>query len=331
MANKVSDSRVSTPKLSIALVLSAGGVLGDPWHAGVLGRLQETTGFDARHTDLVVGTSAGSISAVSVRSDVSPIDRLVHLRGGPLSPDAEAIYQRIVTPYAEPEGERSWRPASPKMALKAAWPPWEFDPVRWAAANLPKGTKSGESLEARMNELHPDRWPDRPTWIVAVRLEDGRRVVFGRDDVKGNIGQAVRSSSAVPGVYTPAPIGKRQYIDGGVHSSTNADVTAPLGFDLVIVSSAMTAAEGSRNWITDPGRAWFSSKLDHEVAVIRSTGTAVMVIEPDHETLPGLDKLADDARRKAAEAGVAATDQAFARPGGEGLADMLARATPVLS
>ncbi|NIS30826.1 MAG: patatin-like phospholipase family protein, partial [Actinobacteria bacterium] len=33
---------------SIGLVLSAGGMLGDPFHAGVLARLAATTGWDAR-------------------------------------------------------------------------------------------------------------------------------------------------------------------------------------------------------------------------------------------------------------------------------------------
>ena len=50
---------------SIGLVLSAGGPLGDPWHSGVLGRLQETTGWDARTADLVIGTTAGAITATT--------------------------------------------------------------------------------------------------------------------------------------------------------------------------------------------------------------------------------------------------------------------------
>ena len=35
----------------------------------------------------------------------------------------------------------------------------------------------------RIDELLPDGWPERPTWIVAVRTNDGKRIVFGRDDV----------------------------------------------------------------------------------------------------------------------------------------------------
>ena len=312
---------------SIGLVLSAGGPLGDPWHSGVLGRLQETTGWDARSADLVIGTSAGAITAVTLRAGVAAVDRKLHMAGGPISPEAADIYARIVTPYAEPEVDRDWRPASPKMALRAMWPPWKLDPVRFAMANLPRGTRSGEPLERRMNELMPGGWPDRPLWIVAVRMFDGRRVVFGRDDVKGDVGQAVRSSSAVPGYYTPGRVGDREYIDGGVHSSTNLDLTEMLGFDLVIISSAMTAAEGSRSWLADPTRAWFSAKLDDEVARVRARGTAVVVVEPDRDTLGRLDKNARNARTDAVGAGAEAVDRVLAGVDGAGLTELIERAT----
>jgi NTE family protein len=310
---------------SIGLVLSAGGPLGDPWHSGVLGRLQERTGWDARSADLITGTSAGAITAVTLRAGVAAIDRKLHMAGGPISPEAEDIYARIVTPYDEPEIERDWRPASPKMALRAAWPPWKMDPIRLAMGNVPRGTRSGEPLEKRMNELLPGGWPDKPTWIVAVRMSDGRRVVFGRDDIRGNVGQAVRSSSAVPGYYVPGKVGEREYIDGGVHSSTNLDVTAMLGFDLVIVSSAMSATPEARSWLTDPTRAWFSNKLDDEIATVRARGSAVVVIEPDATGLAALDKTADDARVNAANAGATAVDRVLSGVDGAGLTELIER------
>lgn len=43
-----------------ALVLGGGGTVGIAWEAGVLAGLQRA-GADARHTDLIVGTSAGSV------------------------------------------------------------------------------------------------------------------------------------------------------------------------------------------------------------------------------------------------------------------------------
>ena len=310
---------------SIGLVLSAGGTLGDPWHAGVLSRLQSATGWDAREADLIVGTSAGSITTATLRSGVSALDRVARFNGNSLSPEAEAIYARVTTEYAEPDLPRDWRPMSPRMSLKAIWPPWKPEPIRMVLGGLPRGTKSGESLEARVNEMMAARWPTDPTWIVAVRMDDGRRIVFGRDDVRGNIGQAVRASSAIPGIYIPGKIGDREYVDGGVHSSTNADLTATLGFDLVIVSSAMTATPDARSRLSDPTRFWFSRKLDKEVGAIRSHGTAVIVFEPDKIALKELSRHHDQARSRAAGAGEAAVDRLLGGVAGDGLRELMSR------
>ena len=52
-----------------------------------------------------------------------------------------------------------------------------------------------------------------------------QRVVFGRagfDDVP--ISAAVSASSALPMIYTPVRIGDREYVDGGIVSTTNLDI-----------------------------------------------------------------------------------------------------------
>ena len=46
----------------IGLVLGGGGVVGQAYHAGVLAVLEHDLGFDPRSADVVVGTSAGSIT-----------------------------------------------------------------------------------------------------------------------------------------------------------------------------------------------------------------------------------------------------------------------------
>jgi NTE family protein len=44
----------------IGLVLGAGGLTGQAFHAGVLEGLLDATGWDARDASLIVGTSAGA-------------------------------------------------------------------------------------------------------------------------------------------------------------------------------------------------------------------------------------------------------------------------------
>ena len=311
---------------TVGLVLGAGGSVGDPWHCGVLAQLASATGWDPRDADLIVGTSAGAFTAISLRSGISAPDRVAQLRDEPVSPEAAEIYSRVTTDYDEPAVERDWRPLSLEMSLKALWPPWNLDPARVALGAVPRGTRSGIASEQRMNELHPDRWTKMPTWIVAVRASDGRRIVFGRDDVRGTIGQAAQASSAVPGVYVPARIGKVEYIDGGVHSATNADLTAMLGFDLVIISSARTGGGGAFGRVTNPVRTWFTNKLTDEVNEVRRQGTAVVVIEPHPDSFEGLSSDNEDRRLHAVRAGEVAVDRLLQTPTGAGLHALIQQA-----
>ena len=56
---------------TFGLVLGAGGTPGYHWNVGVLDALADATGFDPRRADVLVGTSAGSLVASSLRAGVS--------------------------------------------------------------------------------------------------------------------------------------------------------------------------------------------------------------------------------------------------------------------
>jgi len=298
-------------------------MLGDPWHSGVLSSITNTTGFDARDSSLIVGTSAGSVTAVQLRAGASAHDLAAQNLGRPISAEGQEILGRVHTPWSESEGSRSFLPTSPRMAMRAIWPPWTPDLARLAIGLLPPGRRTADPLASRISELHPGHWASAPTWIVAVRTDDGNRVVFGRDDISADLGEAVQASCAVPGVYQPKTIGRSRYVDGGLHSSTNADLVASLGFDMVIISSVMTATDSARNPLTDPQRAWFSRKLDAEVNAIRRTGTPILVIEPGPDELPSLSKKVPDARAKAAELGELAAKRSLESIDGLGIRALL--------
>ena len=170
----------------------------------------------------------------------------------------------MVTPYSEGHSERDWSehgPQSPTLTARALWPPWQARPLHAAVGLLPRGTRTTEALQQRMAELHPEPWPAARFWVTAVRLSDGDRVVFGRDDLQATAPEAVRASCAVPVLFEPVAVDGRQYIDGGVHSYTNADLMGPPAFDLVIVSSPMSGAAG---WSTVRGslsEAWTKTRV----------------------------------------------------------------------
>ncbi len=65
---------------------------------------------------------------------------------------------------------------------------------------------------------------------VATDLQSGEMVVFRR----GNVGQAVRASSSVPGVFQPVNINGRDYVDGGLTSPVPIHVARSLGAEVVI-------------------------------------------------------------------------------------------------
>lgn len=69
-----------------------------------------------------------------------------------------------------------------------------------------------------------------PFSAVACDLDTGERVVLDR----GDCFQAVRASSAVPGLFEPVSIGDRLLVDGGLVDPIPVDVAREMGADLVI-------------------------------------------------------------------------------------------------
>ena len=69
----------------VGLVLGAGGVVGQAYHAGVLAALERELGWDPRSADVVVGSSAGSITGTLLRLGVTAGDLRPWPDGSPLS------------------------------------------------------------------------------------------------------------------------------------------------------------------------------------------------------------------------------------------------------
>lgn len=306
---------------SIALVLSAGGAPGRAYHAGTLAGIAAVTGWDARDAALIVGTSAGSAAAAFLRAGLAPADDLARYVGAPLSPEGRALLDRVHTPgppmapLPEPNGGRFLRPSLALRALAG-----RAAPVTGIAGLLPRGTWDGAPMGQRVRDVWGDDWPVDPTWICAVRVRDGRRVVFGRDDVETpDIGTASQASCAVPRVVAPVRVGRDEYIDGATESATNADLLVGLGFDLVVIVSSMTAVPSiSELTPRAPAIMWYSRVLAREVAALRARDTPVLVVQPTRADLGvrrGKDPMAAIAAmaRTTAEANLARPEARHAR------------------
>jgi NTE family protein len=123
--------------------------------------------------------------------------------------------------------------------------------------------------------------------MCAVDLVTGRRVVFGRDTdlPRVRVSEAVEASSAIPAVFRPVELAGRRYVDGAMHSPTNADVLAGEGIelDVVVVSSPMSASSGATRLAR---RNFHHLQLQREAELVRaSTGAEVVRFEPSDEVL----------------------------------------------
>lgn len=292
----------------IGLALGAGGVAGHAFHAGVLAALEEATGWDAREADVVVGTSAGSVVGALLRAGVTPGDIAAGSTGEALSPEGEALRLRAgprpgIPSRPPPRTGRFPAMAAPGLFVRAALRP--FRPTRpgvLAAAALPAGRVPTELVASALRGLFDARWPERALWVVAVRLDQGRRVVFGREGAPPvEVPDAVAASCAIPGFFEPVVVEGVRYVDGGAHSLTNADLLARRGLDLVVVSSPMSVAgSGLRLGRLDaPARRLARLALAREVGRIRRNGTPVLVLQPTADVLGAMGMNAMDPSQRA--------------------------------
>jgi NTE family protein len=99
----------------------------------------------------------------------------------------------------------------------------------------------------------------------------------------------VAASCAIPGYFAPVTIGGVEYVDGGIHSPTNADVLAKHGLDLVVISSPMSVQPvAARPRVDLSLRLLWHRYVVVEARRLRRAGTPVLVIEPDVATLARL-------------------------------------------
>ncbi|MGO9857534.1 MAG: patatin-like phospholipase family protein [Acidimicrobiales bacterium] len=292
-----------TKSPSIGLVLGAGGVVGQAYQAGVLAALQRESGWDPRTASVIVGTSAGSVTGAALRVGVPATDLAASLYGVPTSVRGGAILRRILPSDAGPLPTpsvrsmlRPWNLPSPALITRVARRPLAFRPEVAAMTLMPRGQIDISERARGLDQHIGPRWPDGLR-ICAVRRSDGARVVFGRPGAPpARLADAVLASCAIPGYFRPVTIEGTEYVDGGVHSVTNADVLRSDGLDLVIIVSSMSADQGSVNGADGLLRRTVHRRMEREIARLEGTGTSVISLEPGPESRQamGLRAMAED-------------------------------------
>jgi NTE family protein len=281
--------------MRVGLVLGAGGVQGGAWLTGGLDALARETGWDPAEADFIVGTSAGSMMGALLACGVPPWFMVAHSAG--------ETFEGVVDAEGRPAAEADraggavfklnglWPPplvpGSWRLALRSLRRPDRHTPAAVLSGWLPRGIVSTEPLREQVRRVAPTAWAPHPNlWVVACDYATGRRVAFGRPGASPvDLADAVAASCAIPGFYSPVPIGGRRYVDGGMYSASNLDVLRDEQLDLIICLNPTSTlhplrALNPREWPALLMRRQSGRRLGSEAKKLRARGVPVVLVQP---------------------------------------------------
>jgi NTE family protein len=261
-------------------VLGGGGLAGIAWEIGVLQGLLDQ-GINVLDVDVVIGTSAGS--AVGAGASMSPdlvksyFEQQLVDNADDKEMGAELDLEQFATTMLQILGSAS----SPQDARA------KIGALALATPTVPESTRR-EIIAARLPSAD---WPEEHKLVItAVDAQTGEFVTFDRDSGVDLV-DAVAASCSVPGVWPPVSINGRRYMDGGVRSTTNADLAE--GHERVLILAPFPP-------IASP----MGPAFDDEIAPLRDKA-AVVAIVPDQaaQTAFGFNPLDPSTRPQSARAG----------------------------
>jgi NTE family protein len=261
------------PEGAYSIVLGAGGRPGLAYHAGTLLAL-ELHGLSPAGATSLTGTSAGSIATAllvaggtvedlaaytvgaSPRAGFEAMDSLIRAADGRrLRLDMGALRYLV-------DGRRAIAAAGHLRA-------------RRLTAALAAMVPGMVEIRRRFDFLDGVAVPplDPPLWrIVAADLRAQRHVFLPG---QAPMSLAVAASCAVPGLFTPVRHGARTLVDGGVHSTTNADLALDDATPTVIVLAPMCDRVPKSRQAFSPDRT-----LAAELAALEDAGRQVVTFRP---------------------------------------------------
>ncbi len=114
----------------------------------------------------------------------------------------------------------------------------------WTLPVFNRGMLRGEALARYVNQQVGHKLIEQlpvPLGILATDLATGQGVLFRR----GDVGTAVRASSAVPAVFLPVRIGSQEFVDGGLVAPVPVRQVRQMGAEFVIAVDISSAPEGN--------------------------------------------------------------------------------------
>ncbi len=335
-----------------ALVLGGGGFTGGVYEIGALRAFDLlATNRTVNQFDIYVGTSAGAFVSSMIANGVTPEEMMRVLNrdlpsplrdidlGTLLKPNFSGFFRSgLMFPFKLASVLREMVEHLGEVSA--------VDLATGLAGALPKGIYTGRGIEHYVAQMlgDPDRTNDfrlleAELYLTATDLDSTERIVLGDGEwADVPISAAVAASGALPGIYEPVEIKGREFIDGGILSTTNVDVAIERGAKFVVVINPLVpfinnfekyipTITGSRaRRVSDMGIVAITNQtfrlLSHdrlhravEIWEERYPGVDIILIEPefDDELMFGTSILDYSARLQIAKHGFESVTMKLAR------------------
>lgn len=241
--------------------------MGGYWEAGLIRALHEG-GVGVHGFDAIVGTSAGSMAAVALANQKLPE-----------GPDQTRARRRSMGRSPEPsfpfdQSAIDWEAV---MRVFRLWAGMQHSTVEQCAAigalarQIDRRFARDWVKEFDLN-LFPYGWGERNLLVVTVDAVSGERRIFRKGDGVA-LPRVIAASCALPGMCPPVEIEGGLFMDGGVHSNTNADV-------LLAERPAQVLIAMPTNPVTTKFGGFAERMLEREVEALKAVGCEVRVMTP---------------------------------------------------
>ena len=231
----------------VGIALAGGGPLGAIYEIGALVALEKALrGVSLTDLDVCVGVSSGAFLAAGLANGITPsemhamfiLDRSHH---DPFEPDillrpafGEFARRLMRLPELMQAAALAYVGALPTRGIVESFirlarglPNGLFDNGAFAAYYARRFSEPGRTNDFR-------KLPHK-LFIVATDLDSGKSTPFGAPGLDHvPISEAIKASAALPGLYPPARIGDRDYVDGALKKTLHASVALKEGAKLVI-------------------------------------------------------------------------------------------------
>ncbi len=305
------------------LVLGAGGVLGAAWMTGALACLQDRLADPLGDADVIVGTSAGSVLAAALRCRATVSEMVAWQRGEATGALRESVVLAArdgpfpPLPYLRPARCR-WhgRPCSSRTGCRRWWPrapgcrtaaastsrcePWS---TRCTGVPAVRGAPGAGGTDPRRSaDLGAGSTPGSPRWTMTP---GSACCSASRAHPAASLPDAVVASCSIPGWYSPAIIGGRRYVDGGVRSATSLDVLAGTDVQEIYVLAPLASTQADQPLqphlrIERQIRQLLTRAVLRQARALAAQGKRVTVLTPGPADLAAMGiNLMDPRRRQA--------------------------------